>query len=459
MSEQRLLDGLLGDLRSRMPQQGPDWLHALRGSAAAALAAGGLPTSRDEAWRFTSLRGIVDRSFDHGSGHSFGGAARPAPAEALPWLDAELGADETARVYVLGGQVYVDERTDLPAGVEAAALSRASGELADVAASALGHIARVEHFAALNAALFEDALIIHVTRDASPAQPLHVVCAGLPGASATAAYPRVLVVLEPGARLTLIETLVVRPGAPQLVNAVTEIALGAGASLEHVRVHRGAPKTARDAYQVSHVAVHQAQGSSYTSRVITLGGALTRLDLDVKLAAPDARCQLDGVYHAGRGEHVDHYTLIEHQAPRCTSNERYRGIVDGNGHAVFDGTVVVARDAQQTDAHQENRNLLLSDDAVVNTRPHLRIDADDVKCSHGATVGSLDPAQLFYLRARGVGEEVARALLTYAFVRELLDEVSHAPLARLLAAAIRGRLPHGQSLAESLPESSEEQIP
>jgi Fe-S cluster assembly protein SufD len=461
MSEQRLLD----DLRSRVPQHGPGWLHGLRGSAVAALASGGLPTSRDEAWRFTSLRGIVDRSFDqsfgHSAGQSSGDAARPALDEALAWLDAELGADETTRVHVLGGRVYLDERTVLPQGVAVAALSqalrRASGELADVAASVLGHIARVEHFAALNAALFEDALIVHVTRNASPARPLHVVCAGLAGAAATAAYPRVLVVLDPGARLTLVETLLVRPGAPQLVNAVTEIALGAGASLEHVRVHRGAPNV-HDAYQVSHVAVHQAQGSSYSSRVITLGGALTRLDLDVNLTAPDARCQLDGVYHAGRGEHVDHYTRIEHQAPRCTSNERYRGIVDGNGHAVFDGTVVVARDAQQTDAHQENRNLLLSDDAVVNTRPHLRIDADDVKCSHGATVGSLDPAQLFYLRARGVGEETARALLTYAFVRELLDEVPHAPLARLLAAAIRGRLPHGESLAESLPESSEEQI-
>jgi Fe-S cluster assembly protein SufD len=444
MSEQRLLD----DVRGRMPQQGPGWLHGLRSSAAAALAAGGLPTPRHEAWRLTSpLRGIVDRSF--------AGAARPAPAEALPWLDAELGADETARIHVLGGQVFADDRTILPEGVEAVALSRASGELASVAASALGHIARVEHFAALNAALFEDALIIHVTGKASPVQPLHVVCAGVPGAVATATYPRVLVVLEPGARLTLVETLVVQPGAPQLVNAVTEIALGAGASLEHVRVHRGAAS----AYQVAHVAVHQAQGSSYTSRVITLGGALARLDLDVKLAAPDARCQLDGVYHAGRGEHVDHYTLIEHQAPRCSSQERYRGIVDGNGHAVFDGTVVVARDAQHTDAHQENRNLLLSDDAVVNTKPHLRIDADDVKCSHGATVGSLDAAQLFYLRARGVGEDQARALLTYAFVRELIDEVSHAPLARLLAAAIRARLPHGESLAESLPDGSEEQIP
>jgi Fe-S cluster assembly protein SufD len=454
MSEQRVSQGqaqaqpqaLIADVRGRVPQHGPDWLRGLRGSAADALSSGGLPTSRHEAWRFTSLRGIVDRSF--------AGAPRPAPADVQPWLDAALGADETARILVLGGQAYVDAA--LPAGVEAAALSRASAELAGVAADALGHIARVEHFAALNAALFEDALIVHVAANAAPARPLHIVCASVPGATATAAYPRVLVILDPGARLTLVETVLAQPGAPQLVNAVTEIAVGAGASLEHVRVHRGAPRS-NDTYLVSHVAVHQAQGSTYCSRVVTLGGALSRLDLDVKLTAPDARCQLDGVYHAGRGEHVDHYTVIEHQAPRCTSQERYRGVIDGNGHAVFDGTIVVARDAQHTDARQENRNLLLSDDAVVNTKPHLRIDADDVKCSHGATVGSLDQAQLFYLRARGVGEEQARALLTYAFVRELIDEIPHEPLARLLAAAIRGRLPQGESLAESLPESSEEQ--
>ena len=448
MSEQRLIE----DLHARIPRQGPNWLSGLRGSAADALAARGLPTSRSEAWRFTSLRGVVDRSFAE--------APRPVPADVLPWADqAEaalaqaLGAD-VARLWVLGGQPHIPENAALPEGVQAATLGQASPELTDAAASALGHIARIEHFAALNAAMFEDALIVHVAADARPAQPLHIVCASMPGDTATAAYPRILVVLEPGARLMLVETLFVQPGAPQLVNAVTEIAVGAGASIEHVRVQRGGA----DAYQVSHVAVHQAQGSTYRSHVVTLGGALTRLDLDVKLAAPEARCELYGVYHAGRGEHVDHYTLIEHQAPRCSSQERYRGIVDGNGHAVFDGTVVVARDAQHTDAHQENRNLLLGDDAVVHTKPHLRIDADDVKCSHGATVGSLDPGQLFYLRARGVGEPEARALLTYAFVRELLDEVSHAPLARALAAAVRARLPHGETLAESLPEEMPEAI-
>lgn len=445
MSQPRLLD----DLGARVPQHGPAWLRELRAAAADALASGGLPTSRHEAWRFTPLRGVLE--------HGFARPARPAPAEIQPWLDAALGAGERARVHVVGGQVYVDERAELPAGVTAAALSRASGELAGVAASALGQLARVEHFAALNAALFDDALIVHVsaTGAAGPARPLHVVCASVPGATATAAYPRVLVVLEPGARLSLVETLAAQPGAPQLACAVTEVALGAGASLEHVRVHRGAA----EAHQIARLAVRQAAGSAYTSRVVTLGGALTRLDLDVALTAPEARCQLDGVYHAGRGEHVDHYTRIEHQAPRCDSHERYRGIADGTGHAVFDGTVVVARDAQHTEAHQENRNLLLGDDAVVNTKPHLRIDADDVRCSHGATVGSLDPSQLFYLRARGVGEDQARALLTYAFVRELIDEIAHAPLARQLAAAIRERLPHGQSLAESLPEGGEEQAP
>lgn len=429
--------GLLEDLSARVPRQGPAWLAGLRGTAADALQSRGLPTPRHEAWRFTSLRGIVDRPF----------ADAPAPAGGeLPalraWIDEMLGADHTARVLVAGGRPLLAGGPALPGGVELASLGDAPQPLLDATEPVLGHLARNEHFAALNTALFDDALIVRVSANARPAQPLHLVQVGQAADAATAAYPRLVILVEPGAELCLIETTLARPGAPQLANAVTEIAVGRGASVEHVRVHRGAP----DAYQVAHVAVRQDQDSAYCSRVVTLGGALTRLDLDVTLAEPGARCRLDGVYHAGRGEHVDHYTTIDHRAPRCDSNERYRGIVDQTGHAVFDGTILVRPGAQHTSAHQENRNLLLADDAVVNTKPHLRIDADDVSCSHGATVGSLDDAQLFYLRARGVGEDQARAILTYAFVRELLDEVSHEPLARLLAAAVRARLPHGGTL-------------
>lgn len=429
--------GLLEDLSARVPRQGPAWLAGLRGSAADALQSRGLPTPKHEAWRFTSLRGVVDRPFAD--------AAGPASGELAPlraWIDDALGADHTARVLVAGGRPQLHGGPALPAGVEVAALRQAPQALLRAAEPVLGRIARVEDFAALNAALFDDALLVRVTAGARPERPLHVVQVGAAGDAATAAYPRILVVVEPGAELRLVETALAQPGAPQLASAVTEIAVGRGASVEHVRVHRGAP----EAYQVAHVAVRQDQDSAYRSRVVTLGGALTRLDLDVTLAEPGASCRLDGVYHAGRGEQVAHHTVIDHRAPRCDSNERYRGIVDQTGHAVFDGTIVVRPGAQHTAAHQENRNLLLADDAVVHTKPHLRIDADDVSCSHGATVGSLDDAQLFYLRARGVGEDQARAILTYAFVRELLDEISHEPLARLLAAAVRARLPHGDTL-------------
>jgi len=170
----------------------------------------------------------------------------------------------------------------------------------------------------------------------------------------------------------------------------------------------------------------------------------------VRFAGEGAECTLNGVYHATGDEHVDHRTLVDHASPDCESHETYRGLVDGRGRAVFDGTMVVRRDAQRSSAHQENRNLLLSDDAVVNTKPHLEIDADDVKASHGATVGALDDAQLFYLRSRGIEESEARDMLIFAFVEALLDRIPHEPVARRLGEALLERLPHGDLVREML---------
>ncbi|WP_428261310.1 Fe-S cluster assembly protein SufD [Haliangium sp.] len=449
MSGHRLLD----DLSARTPTGDPaEWLAAVRADATAALSEGGLPTRKHESWRFTPLRGIVDRLYEpaHQPTSPDPGQAR----EIYTWLDQQLDADDSARVAVVDGRLCPPPTPALPAGVELVRLADADDELRRAAATLVGRLARVEHFAALNAALFEDLVLLRVRAGARPDVPVHLVYTGAPGApgtdttgAAVVCYPRVLVMLDPGAELCLIETALMHPDQPRLVSAVTEIALAPETALEHVRVHRGAPAPA-EAYCVAHVAVRQDRGSRYDSRVVTLGGALTRLDLDVTLAGPNAACRLDGAYHAGRGDHVDHQTRIDHEVPSCTSHERYHGIVDETGHAVFDGTIVVRPGAQHTDAHQENRNLLLSDDAVVNTKPHLRIDADDVSCSHGATVGALDDDQLFYLRARGVDEARARAVLTYAFIRAVVDDIPHRPLAASLAAAVRARLPHGEDLED-----------
>jgi len=169
--------------------------------------------------------------------------------------------------------------------------------------------------------------------------------------------------------------------------------------------------------------VRQGRSSQYASRVFTFGGATSRLDVRVALDGEGAECVLEGLYVAREDELVAHHTTVDHAKPHCSSRQRYKGAMDGTGTAVFDGTVLVRHGAARTEAHQENRNLLLSGNAVIHTKPHLRIDADDVKCSHGATVGRLDPAQLFYLRSRGVDAHVARALLTYAFLREMTASV------------------------------------
>jgi Fe-S cluster assembly protein SufD len=245
--------------------------------------------------------------------------------------------------------------------------------------------------------------------------------------------------LGEGAELTLIETYSGTESG-QLSNAVVEVDLGRNAKMSHVRVHENA------GLQVGRVDVRQAADSRYRSTVITLGGALLRFDVRCLLQGKGAQCQLDGAYLLEGDDHVDHHTLVEHQAPHCQSTQTYRGIVSGKGTAVFDGVVVVHRDAQKTEAHQENRNLLLSDTATVHTKPHLEIDADDVICSHGATVGALDESQLFYLRARGVPKDLARAMLTYAFLESVVDRISHAATRARMREALLARIPYGEEI-------------
>lgn len=384
---------------------GPAWLRALRERAAAALREKGLPTHKTEAWRFTPVRSVVDRGFSRGEGSR---ASLPSP---------------------------------LPEGVEVRSLRQALETEPGLLQGKLSLGGAPEHFAALNTALFTDGLWIDVPAGRSVEAPLELAHLASTGAEPTVDYTRILITVGDGAELSLIEAYE-GEAAGKLTNSVVEIDLGRGARVDHVRVHddRG--------MQIGRVDVRQAADSRYRSTVVTLGGALLRFDTHCLLAAEGAECQLDGAYLVEGEDHVDHHTLVEHQAPRCRSGQTYRGIASGKGTAVFDGLVIVHRDAQQTEAHQENRNLLLSDGATVHTKPHLQIDADDVICTHGATVGSLDEDQLFYLRARGVPEELARAILTFAFVEAIVDRVDHPPTRGRLREALLARIPHGDDIRE-----------
>jgi len=299
--------------------------------------------------------------------------------------------------------------------------------------------------------MFEDGLLLEVERGADVEMPIHLVHVATPGAEPRAAYPRVLLLAGRGSRATFVESFLTRSeaageGARHLTNAVAELSIGDNAALRHVRVTEGTDQ----GLQLAHLAVRLGRDARYASRVVALGGALSRLELDVRFEGPGAEVQLDGAYHVDGEDHVDHQITVEHAAPRCTSHVRYRGLLDGRGHAVFNAMGIVERDAVGSAAHQENRNLLLSDDATVDTKPHLEIDCDDVTASHGSTVGALDDAQLFYLRSRGVPEAQARDVLTYAFVSAVLDDIDHAPLAARAREAILTRLPHGAAIRELL---------
>jgi Fe-S cluster assembly protein SufD len=239
-----------------------------------------------------------------------------------------------------------------------------------------------------------------------------------------------------------VEVLVADTRGPHLQSALTEIVVGEGAEVAHTRLQIGRS----DGYTIAGLEVDQRRSSRFTSHLFTFGGSLTRVDLRVRLAGEGAECSLDGLY-AAKGRHqVEHHTRVEHLAPHTASTQLYKGVVDADAQAVFDGTVIVERGAAGTAAHQKNQNLLLSEGASVHSKPHLEIDTDDVTCSHGATVGQLDPNQLFYLRSRGIDRDAARALLVDAFAREMVERIGDEALRGAVARVVQRTEPlaHGE---------------
>jgi Fe-S cluster assembly protein SufD len=254
----------------------------------------------------------------------------------------------------------------------------------------------------------------------------------VPGSDREAVYPRTLVVALPGSRATVIETHLGAEGLPYLADAVTEIDVADGASLEHCRVEADA----ETAFHVATVQARLGRDARLVSNAASLGAGLARIDIGATLAE-GAECTLNGLYLGDGSRHVDHHTSVDHAAPHGTSHQLYKGILSGSARAVFNGRIRVAEGASKTDAFQANRNLLLSREALVFTRPQLEIHADDVKCTHGATIGQLDAGALFYLRSRGIGEAEARRLLLEAFVGEVIGRIGFGPLAERLTERAR----------------------
>lgn len=410
------------------------WLRELRAAALARFNARGFPTLRDEDWKYTRTIAIERRAFRCESAEGTLDVAR---------VKALLGTDVPRLVFVNGRCFPALSQVDsLEAGVRFASFREMAGRDPDALKGVYGEVAALDRhpFAALNGAFADDGVYLHIADNAVVKTPFHVIFISTAAQDGHAVHPRLLVRLGANAKATLVERYLALDDAVYFNNVVAEVVLADNADLHHYRVQEEAAK----AFHIGGVHVRQGRDSRYRAHGVSFGSALLRNDIDVQLAAAGARCDLTGLFLAdGRG-HVDIHTRIDHLRAHGTSNEFYKGILDGHGRGVFNGKVIVHPDAQKTDARQVNNNLLLSTDAEVDTKPQLEIYADDVKCSHGATVGQLDADAVFYLRSRGVDEAAARRLLTHAFAAEIIEQV-HLP-------ALRAYL--DQTLLERLPKEN-----
>ena len=425
--------------RAESHENEPEALQALRERAFARFAELGFPSMRQEAWRFTNVGPLARTAFVRAT------AGRVTAADAAPWLYAG-----TAHLVIVDGVVApeLSDTAGLPAGVTFVSLREAIAA-GHPAVELLGRHAAFEDapFAALNTALFEDGVLLHVGRGVVCEKPLQVLFLSLGIAGEPrVAYPRLLVVAEEHSNAVLVERYATVGEGETLAVAVTELVVGADAVFDHYRLAQEGATNA----QVGLQQLYCARGAHPTSYSVVTGGSLVRQDVRAVLDGEGVDAVLNGLYLTRGRQHVDHQMLVEHRAPHCGSHELYKGILEDRSRAVFNGLIHVLPGAQKTDAKQTNRNLLLSNEALVNTNPQLRIFADDVKCTHGSTVGQLDEEAVFYLRSRGIGEEAAKSLLTYAFARDVIDRIKAPAVRHDLEELLLARLPKGDVVRQAI---------
>ncbi len=414
----------------RLGGSDPGWLGALRREARAAFAERGLPSTRLEEWRYTNLTPLARIPFEPA-----GAGAERVTREAIEAV--------AAPVFACSLFVFVDGRhrpelsSPPPRAGEVAveSLARLRAEQPERLEDALGRLCDPKRhpFAALNTACLDDGAVLRIPERAALEAPLHVVFVSTGPALC---QPRVLVVAGEGTRATLIQDHVSLASEPGFTNAVTELEVGRNARVDLVLLQR----EDAERFHLSNLCVRLERDARFVAHTVTLGGRLVRNDLEALLAGEGADCELDGLFLADAEQLVDNHTLVDHAVPRGFSRELYKGIVAGRARGVFRGRVIVRPDAQQSDARQSNPNLLLSEGAEIDTRPQLEIHADDVKCSHGSSIGQVDPDALFYLRSRGIDAREARNLMVRGFAREavarlasqaLRDEIDQLVLAKL----------------------------
>jgi Fe-S cluster assembly protein SufD len=423
---------------------GPAWLLRLRREAIARFAEQGFPTVRLEDWKYTSVAPIASTAFRLADG-AFDGL----PDEAIEALVAR--EPEAHRLVFVNGRysAKLSSLAPLPVGAQVASLAET---LITDAAVLERHLTRYATsdgigygFTALNTAFAQDGAFVHLPPGVRVTEPIHLLFIATSLTAPVLAQPRNLIVADRGSEATVIERYVGLGDDPYCTNTVTEIVLGEGARLEHDKIEQ----ESEQAFHVGTTQVVQECDSAFTSSSVALGGKLARNNLSVRFAGAGGTCALNGLYVPHAGQHVDNHTLIEHVQPRCTSRQLYKGVLDGVARAVFNGRVIVRQDAQHTDAHQTNKNLLLSEGAEVDTKPQLEIFADDVRCTHGAAVGQLDEDAVFYIRSRGLDTQAARMLLTYGFMSDVINRITVASIREQLDGLLMARLRAGAGAKET----------
>jgi len=395
------------DAFRRTPAFGSGALQQAREAAFDRFRAAGFPTTRHEEWRFTNVAPIAAIAFEPAAPASVDGAAARALNfdGAVPWL-----------VLVTNGRVSAP--ASLPAGVRVSTLAGAEAR-----AIPSGRPASAGVFVDLNTAFFEDVVLLDIARGTVVEQPIHILFVAATGHAALVS-PRLVVTVGEQAQCTIVESYADLGSGSVWVNAVTDVHVAAGAVVDHVKLQRQDPES----FHTGSMFVRLGRASTFASRAITLGAAIARNDIVAVLDGEGAECTLNGLYVAGGDSLVDTHTTIDHAKAHCPSHEVYKGVLAGRARAVFNGKIIVRPDAQKTDAKQTNKALLLTDEAQINTKPQLEIFADDVKCTHGATIGQLDEDALFYLKARGIGPVQARNMLIHAFAGDVLTGVKSEPV-------------------------------
>jgi Fe-S cluster assembly protein SufD len=417
--------------RSRGELAGPGWLQQLREAAVARFAETGFPTTRDEEWRHTPITPIVDTSFVQ---------AEPVRVEAnviAPFRFAETAAE---LVFVNGHFVPALSRAEaLPAGLHVAPIAETLSSDPGALEPWLHDVARESGsaFAPLNTAFLEDGAFVRIDRNAVIAGPVHLLFYSTVTGAPSVSHPRVVVIAGEHSEARVIETYAGPDDQVYFTNAVTEYYAGARAVVDHYKIQLEGSRGLHMGAQL----LRTSRESAFSSHNFVLSGALVRNDIGAVLGGEGGDTTLNGLYLAGGAQLVDTHTTIDHALPHNGSHELYKGILGGRARGVFNGKIVVRPDAQKTDAKQTNKALLLSDNAQINTKPQLEIFADDVKCTHGATIGQLDKDMLFYLRARGLGLAEARGMLIRGFAGDVVKRVKVAELRERLDREIMTRIP------------------